>query len=202
MPVTFVFGNGLSIAYKPEYYKLPELTKAVRSAMSTQPYGKSTLLEVMDGVVDRMSPAPAGQLPSFEDYAGPLERLAASIQQLGVLSELAEAEEDVAAIEGTAERARDLYIRVVATVLEIVTAHVDRLGDETPIRKVAKLVIDAAHDGSEAHVFTLNYDALLDSALLHYSRGERQGSSISSTTRTALTSGRSTSTKSPCAPWR
>lgn len=172
MSVTFIFGNGLSIAYKPAYYALDALTTAVREKLEEQPYGDATLLDVMDELIDRMSPVAPGHVRSFEEYAGPLERLATSIQQLGVLADVAEDEEDAKAIQRTAEKARDLYVRVVATVLTIVTAHVDHMGDETPIQRVAKLVIETAQSEHVAHVFTLNYDALLDSALLHYSTGD------------------------------
>ena len=42
------------------------------------------------------------------------------------------------------------------------------MGDNGPIRDVALHLIGAAQGNDVAHVFTLNYDALLDSALLHF----------------------------------
>ena len=169
MPITYIFGNGLSVAYQPDFYGLTALTTTVQTELGLRTLGAQTLLEVTDSLVDRMRQGgPIHGVRSFEEYAGPLERLAASISQLGNLGVAAENAAEAAAIKNVAERARTLYVRVVAVVLDIVTRHVNKMGDATPIQAVAEHLIEAAKANDEAHVFTLNYDALLDSALLHF----------------------------------
>ncbi len=169
MAAVYVFGNGLSLGYSSTHYNLDRLTRRVRKRLKgiQTPHGE--LLDELDEIVDRLqidlppdAPSPAN---NFEAFAGPLERLAATLDQFETLQMIAD-ETQLEAIASLAARTRGLYTRVVGAVLLEVTAHIDDSGDWDAINRVAEHLVARAKADGEVDVFVLNYDALLDSGLV------------------------------------
>lgn len=170
MAITYIFGNGLSIAYSSEY-QLPKLTNRVRAGLQAQPFGRGqdTLLDAVRRLYERLQGDQTATIDTFENYAGPIDRLAFALEELGELALVAESETAQQHIKETAKFARDIYTRSVAVVLGEVTAHPND-GDWSAVDNVANTLFNAVTTHGEVNVFTLNYDALLDSALIKAGR--------------------------------
>ena len=167
MSTVYVFGNGLSIAFRPEQFLLPNLTRRVRDLLVMAEWeGRGSAWSELRRIVSAVSPdeLSSGQAMAFEQFAGPLERLAEGVRALSALLP-AGGPQDQAALQRLESTAKATFARVVGAVLTAVT-ELPPEGDWTVLRHVARHVVDATPNELQSHVFTLNYDALLDSALL------------------------------------
>ena len=98
----YLFGNGLSVAFNPEHYRLEDLTRSVRDRLSElRTAGGEPLLVQVDGIVEAIATDRERNMPadSFETLAGPIDRLATMFQQVGPLAALLKREEDAAALQ-------------------------------------------------------------------------------------------------------
>ena len=74
---TVLIGNGLSLAFNPDHYSLANLTERVRKRLAGMRMNGGTLLDDLDAIRTSLRPdfvARSGE--SFEDIAGPVDRLA------------------------------------------------------------------------------------------------------------------------------
>jgi hypothetical protein len=165
----YLFGNGLSVAFNPEHYRLEQLTRAVRDRLAElhTPDGEPLLVQV-DGIVEAIATDRERNMPadSFEALAGPIDRLATMFQQVGPLAALLERKEDAAALQNVGTILRVLYKRVVGAVLERVMMHVPGPDGWNELNAMARYLVSEARRQGILNVFVLNYDAILDSALL------------------------------------
>ncbi len=143
------------------------MTVAVRSMLQEISYGEGTLLDVVDALAAANNPDDAVDLATddFERIAGPIDRLQHSLLQLEALLLVASPKEQ-SVVSDVGSRMRNLYKRVVGAVLTHVTNHAET-GSWDSMNAVADAVVARAKVDGRVDVFTLNYDALLDSALLH-----------------------------------
>jgi hypothetical protein len=126
--------------------------------------GDGTLLDGVDELVAalRTDSSAAG---GFEELAGPLDRLANTLGQVSLLLQLATSEQRETLTE-LAANLRGLYKRVVGVVLENVMDHAGQEGSKENVYAVAEHLVRETVRQGDLDVFVLNYDALLDSALL------------------------------------
>lgn len=172
----YLFGNGLSLAFNRGYYVLPALTGRVRDRLSTMVTAdRQPLLNHLEEIGEALRPdvAPA-QRESFEEIAGPVDRLANALSEIGPLVRVA-TDEQRRALQDLRRKLRALYKRVVGSVLESVVDHPPGELGWDPVNEVADHLVVRAIDQGELDVFCLNYDALLDSALLQARDGEHAG---------------------------
>jgi hypothetical protein len=165
----FLFGNGLSVGCNPDHYSLDALTSAIRDRMKelTTSEGESLLLQV-DGIVQALASDEEKRAPlhSFEALAGPIDRLANTLSEIGPLAELLGEAGEEAAVRKLGLRLRGVYRRVVGAVLERVMEHPMSEEAWAGINGMAERLIEIARRQGTLDLFILNYDALLDSALL------------------------------------
>jgi len=165
---TFLFGNGLSLTYNADYYALSSITARVRERLSQM---HSTEDESILDQLERIGATLAPDTPhvgegGFEDIAGPVDRLASLFSQFGPIAALTKTAESGEALIQLRRELRRLYKRVVGAVLEDVMTHAGQLGDWDALDVVAEGLEGEAIRQQQAEVFILNYDALLDAALL------------------------------------
>jgi len=172
--VVYLFGNGLSLAFSKDYYSLPALTARISQRLSAMTLpDHSTLLEQLEavGATIRAQSPPR----DFEDIAGPIDSLASALSDLGPLIRLADTREQKAALTDLSRKLHRLYVQAVGAVLEVVVDHAAAKGDWNRVNAAAEDVVRQARETkSSVHVFVLNYDALLDSALLEAVRASRR----------------------------
>lgn len=165
----FLFGNGLSVAFNADHYGLPALTAAVRDRLAglTVPEG-SSLLDRVDGIVAAIASDEqrAAGPETFEGLAGPVDRLATMFTDLVGITDLLSGNEQQAALRDLGMTLRTTHRRVVGAVLESVMAHPTSDAGWEPVNKMAEYIISVARQQGSLDVFILNYDAILDSALL------------------------------------
>ena len=162
---TYLFGNGLSLTYNAEHYRLETLSELVRVRLGgTDAGGGKSLLNEVDTVAKALGPG-LGKNNDFEKLAGPIDTLAKSFVQLSRLQSIAGDRDTRIALYRMSTRLRKLHSQVVGMVLDLVAGTLPD-GDWTPMNKVADHLFEAAGWEGELDVFTLNYDALLDCALL------------------------------------
>ena len=103
----------------------------------------------------------------FEDIAGPIDRLAETLS-LPELVALAKLQSGTAAkaISEVEARLRVIYRRVVGAVLKEVMRHPGDKEQWARVNAVAQHVVSDAKKNGHADAYVLNYDAILDSALL------------------------------------
>lgn len=180
MDSTYIFGNGLSMASDPEHYALPNLTKYVveRLDQITAADGiplSSHVVKIIDELTPGSFIGSLDDIQTFEDLAGPLERLTASIQHVGALAAIGSDDQTTRAILQLSDFATRLYNQVVGIVLGLVTQHPTALGHADAVPGVARHLVHVAKQQRDLDVFVLNYDALLDSALLEIYEGSATG---------------------------
>lgn len=169
----FLLGNGLSVGCNPEFYSLEALTAGVRERLAelTTSDGEPLLVQV-DGIVSAVSTDEERRTPqhSFESLAGPIDRLSSMFTEIGPLAKLLGEAEQEAALQRLGITLRGVYRRVVGAVLERVMQHPMPESDWGPINEMALYLVEVARQQGSLDVFTLNYDALLDSAFLTVDR--------------------------------
>lgn len=169
---TYLLGNGLSLGFNPEHYSLANLTNRVRHRLEGMTAEGGSLLEHLDGIGESLRPdfLPATRA-TFEDIAGPVDRLANTLSEFGPLDRVA-TDDQRGVLRELQRKLRALYTRVVGAVLEEVVQHPTGPDGWTPVNEVAAHLARTAVNEGELDVFCLNYDALLDSALLEALTGE------------------------------
>lgn len=165
----FLFGNGLSVAFNPEHYSLPVLTAAVRERLTTltEPDG-TTLLDRVNTIVEAIASdeQKAAGPGSFEALAGPIDRLATMFTELVGIAGLVTDPAQEATLHDLGAGMHTLHRRVVGAVLDCVMTHPTTDAGWDPVNEMAEFVISVARKQGALDVFILNYDAILDSALL------------------------------------
>jgi hypothetical protein len=177
----YLFGNGLSLMFNREHYSLPNLTKQTRRVLDSLPglrSGGGTLLTELEEIQAGLATDEQRYgIGSFEQLAGALDRLSNVLSEVGPLAQLA-SEDAQEIIRALWSQLRILYKRVVGIVLRGVMSHADGHGEWGYLHEVARHLADKAIHQREIDVFTLNYDALLDAALITMER-ERRGTNVS-----------------------
>lgn len=162
---TYLFGNGLSLAYNDEHYRLVNLTALVRARLRKVEFlNDKNLFEEVKAVAKALG-TPVVDKDDFEQLAGPIDVLAKTLVQLMKLHSIAPDAQSRAALFKVARRVKRLHRQVVGIVLELVAGKLPP-GDWEPLHYIADHLFECAERQDSLDVFTLNYDALLDSALL------------------------------------
>lgn len=165
---TYLFGNGLSLAYNRRHFGLRSLTSRVREQLSTHGSADGgNLLSELDRIAQSLATdrERRSAVLSFERIAGPLDRLSTLLDHAVNLASIAPDRETRQALRRMSRRLRRIYVRVVGVVLEIVTEEVEGVWES--VNQVADHLRLQARNQGLLDVFSLNYDALLDSALIH-----------------------------------
>lgn len=167
----YLFGNGLARTFSEAHYNLPTITQAVQELASEVPLEGGTLLDALKKLAAANNPDQVSglMLSDFEHIAGPIDRLAHSLSEVTMLVGLANTEAEKALILALSDRLRSIYKRVVGAALVHVTQHSEATGNWAPINQVAEHLTEVVAVQHRLDVFTINYDALLDSALLQIS---------------------------------
>jgi hypothetical protein len=164
---TFLFGNGLSLAFNFDHYLLQNLTERVRERLKGMADGDQTLLAQLDGIAEalRQDAPQRAQVASFEELAGPVDRLANTLSAFGPLHRVAtpDQREVLGQLNFTL---RTLYTRVVGSVLAEVAQHPPAGWGWARMKRVADALVEIARAQRTVDVFCLNYDALLDAAAI------------------------------------
>jgi hypothetical protein len=163
---TVLIGNGLSLAFNPDHYSLANLTERVRKRLAGIRMNGGTLLDDLDAIRTSLRPdfvARSGE--SFEDIAGPVDRLANTLSEFGPLSRVA-SNDQRSVLHDLEITLRGLYTRVVGAVLEEVATHPATETGWEPVEQVGLRLVQMAFEQDGMDVFCLNYDALLDLALI------------------------------------
>ncbi len=164
--VVYLVGNGLSVGVSPAF-RVDALTAKLNLPLDEAT--RAALIEI--ATLGRPDP-PTGEAPSvlgFEDYAGPIDRIAAALRTLAPLAEHGQ-HSDV--LWEAYEYLRGRYLQLAGTVLAEIAAatslgntndweHLNQFADE----------IRSLHTRHPSAVFTLSYDTLLDSAMIEAHRG-------------------------------
>lgn len=156
-----ILGNGLSISAS-NAFRTADLTTQVRAKLSlvAVPSGVN-LRDLLDDAGQHMFPQGYDPITTFEHLLGPLDRMALLLgEDLLVLSEMVEQQ---AVFEEAAVRIRELYFRGVAAVLEVVNG-ASQGANLSPVRQVVDWVL--CPGAEETSIYTLNYDPLIDRALM------------------------------------
>lgn len=164
----FVFGNGLSVGFDPRL-ATANITGRVVAALG------DTYTDVLCDLAQLGAPEDPDTVPvgvdrgNFEQLAGPVDRLADALVAVQRLFTAPSTNPRLANLRVAAEDLRQLYVRVVGTVLREVdlccvedAANAER---QASWRKMNAFATELAQ--LHATVFTLNYDSLLMSALLN-----------------------------------
>jgi hypothetical protein len=163
---TVLIGNGLSLAYNRDHYSLANLTERVRMRLAAMPTDGGTLLDDLDEIRTSLRPDFVPRTgESFEDIAGPVDRLANTLSEFGPLDRVA-TDEQRSVLHNLEMTLRGLYTRVVGAVLEEVAAHPPTEAGWDPVHDVGRRLAQMTLEQGEMDVFCLNYDALLDAALI------------------------------------
>lgn len=164
MKQVYIFGNGLSIAFREDQFQLSALTKQVKQSLAALPgpRGSDTWSE-LEQLVKVLQPDGTYAPPGFEGFAGPLERLASAVRHLGGLVGFGDPTE-ADALRRVGARATRLYQQVVGAVLLAVTEN--RPGNDHSVLEATARHLVGRISAEPLEVFTLNYDAWLDHALL------------------------------------
>jgi SIR2-like domain len=159
--------NGLSVGVRPDF-AVDALT--VRLNESLDEPTREALAEIaVLGRPDSFS-APSADTPlGFEDYAGPIDRIASAVR---TLAPLAEGSERAEVLWDAYEYLRLRYVQLVGLVLaEVVrAAHLAESARWEALNAFAD-EIWAIHNRVPSAVFTLSYDTLLESAMIEAHRG-------------------------------
>ena len=166
----FLFGNGISIGFHPDL-TLDRITERVRRHLGGGAQELATLAQL--AYPDDVAGGVGVNRGNFETLAGPLDRLAAVMVAVDRLVR----NQDLAVtrtLRQVSDELRRLYLRVVGNVLrEIDRLCVDPNGGDERIDAWDRVnaFAEHLHERHEAvgpvTIFTVNYDSLLMSALLH-----------------------------------
>jgi hypothetical protein len=164
---TVLIGNGLSLAHNREHYSLVNLTERVRMRLAGMTTGTGTLLDDLDEIRASLRPDFVPRTgESFEDVAGPVDRLANTLSEFGPLGRVATPEQRLV-LQDLEVALRALYTRVVGAVLEEVVAHPTTDAGWDAVNQVGLRLAELTLEQGGMDVFCLNYDALLDAALIN-----------------------------------
>jgi hypothetical protein len=166
----FLFGNGISIGFHPDL-TLDRITERVRRHLGVGAQELATLAQL--AYPDDVAGGVGVNRGNFETLAGPLDRLA----EVMVAVDRLVRNQDLAVtrtLRQVSDELRRLYLRVVGNVLrEIDHLCVDRNGGDERIDAWDRVnaFAERLHERHGAvgpvTIFTVNYDSLLMSALLH-----------------------------------
>jgi hypothetical protein len=167
---TYVFGNGLSRSFNDEHYRLDNLSDAVARALRRRPTGlRRTLLDDVKELGEALYPGGYSG-GNFEKLAGPIDTLAQTLVLMSALSWLVRYDEAKASLLlEMSENLSRIHRQVAGIVLDLV-AGVRVEGNTQNIKRVAEHIFEVAEEKVNVDVFTLNYDARLDSELLELHR--------------------------------
>ncbi|GAA1914031.1 hypothetical protein GCM10009688_18660 [Arthrobacter gandavensis] len=159
-------GNGLSIAFNPEL-KLDSITREMIARMQGATDNGDKVIHAMNEIARRSGPPEEVTDEDFEKLVGAFDSEARTLEELGKLAELVEAEDTalqsaIAEVSKFSDRVRD---RGLSYVLEVVT---DRSRADHILHKEVHDVLRAIIDSFDGVVTfgNLNYDTLLLSGLL------------------------------------
>lgn len=132
-----------------------------------------TVLDALDHVAQclRRDDDPDTSADDFEAIAGPIDRLAYALSDVGPLSSLATSDLEQKMLFSFSQRLQGIYNRVVGAVLQHVMAPATSEAGWDPANTVASHLVERAMAQGVLHVFCVNYDAVLDSAILHEAAG-------------------------------
>lgn len=166
MSLVFLFGNGLSVGFAPEF-RVDRLTQYVIDHLDTPL--KSALVELGELATpeDPEKPFAHGTL-TFEQLAGALDRVAMAVQALKPLASASTSFH----LQETYEELRSRYLSVVGLVLTRIDGLTKEVGKEdwSAINAFADALLTLRSKKS-CVVFTVNYDTVLLSALLGSTKG-------------------------------
>jgi hypothetical protein len=167
---TYLFGNGLSRSFNDEHYRLDNLSDAVARALSRRPTGlRRTLLDDVKELGEALYPG-GYDGGNFEKLAGPIDTLAQTFVLMSALSSLVRYDKAKAALLlEMSENLSRIHRQVVGIVLDLV-AGVKVEGNVQNVKRVAEHIFEVVEEQGEVDVFTLSYDARLDSELLELHR--------------------------------
>lgn len=159
-------GNGLSIAAK-HGFGLQPLTTAIRGRLNAVDIGGRTAREHLEDIRDRLE-ADGQQDPhgsTFERLLGPLDRLGRLIN-VELAAVVGAVRPDLTdSLREVGNLVHELYIRGVGAVLSEIDA-LDTAANLDPVRAIVRWASGGLGNYDHLSVYTINYDPLLDRALL------------------------------------
>lgn len=162
----YLFGNGLSLAFDHDHYALTSITRRVQERLSEVRLSTGqSLLERLEEIRSSLAPD-TGRVRSFEDIAGPVDRLARTISESGPLASFADTDEQRRMLKDLSLKVVGLYRRIVGVVLSCVMDHGGENALWASVDSIAQYLGREAERQGHLDVFVLNYDALLDSGLI------------------------------------
>lgn len=168
MRITALIGNGCSIAYNPEF-RMDPLTERILREFAGVDSAVPEVAEVLNRLADAAVREPDERKRFFEALFGPIERMGRGLQELRALSDLVGAGTEVTATFDRAARfGEELRRRTIGSALQVVASlsnNKDEQGKSTQ-RQVVNWLNDARGDEGTVEIFTLNYDALIDGAVV------------------------------------
>ena len=159
--IVFLVGNGLSIGVS-DHFAVANLTERLEAALDEPT--RAALAEIAVLSAPEIAAGREARSAGFEDIVGPLDRIASAVR---TLAPLAGSPDSAHVLIEAYEYLRQRYVQLVGIVLSEVTgaAHLPSSTDWTSLNDFADRLskLNRQHD---VVIFTLNYDTLLESALL------------------------------------
>ncbi len=165
--VVYLLGNGLSVGVSSEF-GVAALTSRLSGALDQETREALAEIAVL-GHPDLSERTEHHTELGFEDYAGPIDRIAAAVRALAPLAGPGSASQT---LWDAYEYLRQRYVQLVGIVLSEVS-RATRLSETARWTALNEFVIElrSVHRDYESAVFTLSYDTLLDSAMLESHMG-------------------------------
>lgn len=171
MQVVALLGNGCSIPYNDGLAMGP-LTRRILQQMAPTAEAEEVVAEALHRLAQASTHDEEERVRVFEELLGPLERVGRGLAALGdIAQQLQAATAFNESLRRAQDLAEDLRRRTLGVALDVVSQLSTGQGAafSEPLTNLVRWLYDQARTNGTARVFTLNYDALVDSAALEVS---------------------------------
>lgn len=145
------------------------LTERILAALAPDDTSEGVVADALQQLAEASTNVESARIGLFEDLFGPLERLGRALE---ALERLAAAVEQTPEFSDPLREAHELAYRMrqatVGTALDVVAGLTTGQGAaaQQPLAALVQWLYDQVGETGELRIFTLNYDALVDSASL------------------------------------